>query len=148
MKNNLVVVIKAKFEEYIDSQTKNPTSNLPFFTPSLLSSVFKNSPSVGTRCHLCFCCHHIVGSLFDSEIRIQFLIQKQTNFVIIAPLNCCIEQYLKMNFAFKLLKKQTLILVVVPCRTTSLKETFNVTLMLNHLCRLLFKVNTTFPTEH
>lgn len=40
---------KAKCEDNTDSQTKNPTSNLPFFTPSPLSSVFKNSPSVGAK---------------------------------------------------------------------------------------------------
>lgn len=41
---------KAKCEEdNTDSQTRNPTPNLPFFTPSPLSSVFKNSPSVGTK---------------------------------------------------------------------------------------------------
>lgn len=40
---------KAKCEDITDPQTTNSPSNLPFFTPSPLSSVFKNSPSGGTK---------------------------------------------------------------------------------------------------
>ncbi|XP_022967753.1 CDPK-related kinase 1-like [Cucurbita maxima] len=40
---------KAKCEDNADSHTRNSPSNFPFFTPSPLSSVFKNSPSGGAK---------------------------------------------------------------------------------------------------